>query len=423
MADLDYSSVDDAVKHAEYDSACEILEKNKKYYYSKNDSVLYYLDQGLLRHFAADYESSNSYLSSAEKEIEQNFTKSVIQKIGQAVINDTVAEYSGETYEDIYTNIFMCLNYIHRNEFEDAMVEIRRFDNKMKVVGMEYQDLINAQKQTLEQEYKYSGADSVDSSVEFHNSAFARYLSMLLYRSQNDLNSAEIDYKKIREAFSTQPSIYDFSIPECIDGELCVPDDMARVNVICFTGRSPVKTEEVLRIPFDGAYYKLALPVLSPVPSRIYSVQAVMKNRETQKVYTADLSALEKIDNIVEDTYKQHYAAMYTRALARSIGKSVTSGVFGAVSENNSDSMIGAIFAVLNLFSQVTTEATERADVRICRYFPSLVSVCGVTVPDGVYDIAVNYYGRNNSLLHTHSVSNFEVKAGKLNLVESNCLC
>ena len=122
MADLDYSSIDEAVSQSDYAAVSEILEKQQKYFYSKRDKVLLYIDQGIVKHFASDYEASNKNLSLAEKEIELNFTKSVTQKIGQAVINDTVADYTGETYEDIYSNIFMCLNYIHLNKLEDAMV-------------------------------------------------------------------------------------------------------------------------------------------------------------------------------------------------------------------------------------------------------------------------------------------------------------
>ncbi|MDD7699217.1 MAG: hypothetical protein SOX64_07135 [Treponema sp.] len=419
MADLDYSSIDEAVSQSDYAAVSEILEKQQKYFYSKRDKVLLYIDQGIVKHFASDYEASNKNLSLAEKEIELNFTKSVTQKIGQAVINDTVADYTGETYEDIYSNIFMCLNYIHLNKLEDAMVEIRRFDNKMKVIGSEYQDLINQQKANLKSEYDYSDFDNLDTDVEFHNSAFARYLSMLLYRADNDLYSAQIDYNKIQEAFALQKSVYDFSMPQELKDELSVPLDKARVNFICYTGRSPIKVEDTLRIPFNDAYYKLALPVLKIFPSHIRAIQVVMTDKYTGIVYKQNLSALEKISNIVCDTYKQHFGAIYARSLIRSISKSVTSGVLDAASRETSDSYLGSIFGILNLFSQVTTEVTERADVRICRFFPSVVSVAGISVPDGIYDIKINYYNMKKKIVHTDCIDGFEIKAGKLNLIES----
>ena len=293
------------------------------------------------------------------------------------------------------------------------------FDNKMKVIGSEYQDLINQQKANLKSEYDYSDFDNLDTDVEFHNSAFARYLSMLLYRADNDLYSAQIDYNKIQEAFALQKSVYDFSMPQELKDELSVPLDKARVNFICYTGRSPIKVEDTLRIPFNDAYYKLALPVLKIFPSHIRAIQVVMTDKYTGIVYKQNLSALEKISNIVCDTYKQHFGAIYARSLIRSISKSVTSGVLDAASRETSDSYLGSIFGILNLFSQVTTEVTERADVRICRFFPSVVSVAGISVPDGIYDIKINYYNMKKKIVHTDCIDGFEIKAGKLNLIES----
>ena len=107
----------------------------------------------------------------------------------------------------------MCLNYIHLNKIDDAFVEIRRFDNKMKFVGVKYQALIDEAKIQLKNDYNYYDSNQIDNKIKFHNSAFARYLSMLLYRTENDLNSAEIDYNKIIEAFDFQKSIYNFHIP------------------------------------------------------------------------------------------------------------------------------------------------------------------------------------------------------------------
>ena len=54
-------------------------------------------------------------------------------------------------------------------------------------------------------------------SIKFSNSALARYLSMLMYRSLNDSGNAGVDLKLLKAAFTTQPSLFDFSIPSTID--------------------------------------------------------------------------------------------------------------------------------------------------------------------------------------------------------------
>ena len=192
----------------------------------------------------------------------------------------------------------MCLNYIHLYKIEDAMVEIRRFDNKMKLVGKEYQAVIDSLKASVSSDFAKTELDCVDSEVKFHNSALARYLSMLLYRTAGDSDAARIDLEKINDAFKFQPTLYNFSKPQNLEEELILPEDNARVNFVCFTGKSPVKVEEVIRIPFANAYYKFAIPIMEHRPTNIRAIQAVLTNAETGNVYKVNLHAIESIDNI-----------------------------------------------------------------------------------------------------------------------------
>lgn len=418
-ANLDYTEVDYEISNGEYSNAIKVIDSKSSYYYGNNDKVLVYLDKGILQHFEGSYEDSNSNLAKAETEIKKNFTKSISQALGQYLINDTVADYPGETYEDIYTNIFQCLNYIHLNNLEDAMVEIRRFDNKMKVVGHEYQGVIDSQKQRLTDVDEISAVNAVDSEVKFHNSALARYLSMLLYRTEGDYSSARIDYEKITDAFRFQRDIYNFSMPRNLEEELELPEDKARVNVLCFTGKSPVKIEEVIRLPLHSTYYKFAIPILNRRPTDIYGIQAVFRSLETNDVYKLNLHAIESIENIAAETYKQHFAAIYARAVARSISKAVATGVYDYVSDNAKDSDVRGIFGFLNIASRISTEFTEVADTRISRYFPGYASVGGISIPSGKYNVEITFYNSNKQALVTKTISGYEAETGKLNLVES----
>lgn len=416
MADVDFLSVDTEIRNNNYAQAADILNSDAKYY-TKHDTVLTYLDQGVLRHFAGDFNSSNEYLSKAEKEIDEKFTKSITQAIGTGIINDTVQDYAGETFENIYTNIFMCLNYLHLKKFEDAEVEIKRFDNKMKLVGTEYEEVLQSQRGKLESGEGFA----VDSTVNFHNSAFARYLSLLIYRTEGDTSNAELDYKKIQEAFALQKDIYNFDIPESIKDDLVLPKNEARVNLISFIGYSPLKQETEIRIPFRGAYYKQALPVMTDRASAISAVQVVMTNKTTGEVFKAPYKRIETISNVINDTYKQHFAAIYCRSTLRSIGKSTGSGILSVGSEVANNSGTKLLFGMLSLTSQIATEATERADVRMCRYFPGNVCIAGMTVPDGTYDVTITYYSSSGRILYSQIVENYHAKRGELNLIESVC--
>lgn len=421
-ANLDYSQVDSEINQGNFDNAIKVIKNNSYYYYSANDKVLSYLDAGILLHLARNYDNSNENLQKAEVEIEKNFAKSISQSVGQILVNDGVADYPGETYEDIYTNIFKCLNYIHLNKLEDAMVEIRRFDNKMKVVGHEYQGIIDRQKLDMTTDIERNEFSQVDSSVKFHNSALARYLSMLLYRTEGDYDSARIDYEKINDAYRFQPELYNFSMPTGLKDELVMPEKGARVNVISFTGKGPVKYEEVCRIPLESTYVKFAIPVLERRPTDIRAIQVVFTSQDSGLSYKLNLHAIESIENIAADTYKQHFAAIYARAVTRCITKAVKTGVYDAISRYSDDSQIRGIFSMLNLFSRVSTEVTETADTRISRYFPGYASIGGITIPEGQYTVSCNFYNSQSRRVYVITIPDYEFSKGKLNLLEFNYL-
>lgn len=418
FSEIEFSKIDNAISNADYKTAVTELEDNSKKYYSNSDKVLCNLDQGILQHFAKLYDKSNKTLSIAELEIEKNFAKSVSQTISSFLINDSVIDYPGETYENIYTNIFKCLNYIQLGNLEDAMVEIRRFDNKMKIVGKEYQPILDNQRKQMANDKKLKQVEFLDSNVNFHNSAFARYLSLLLYRTDGDFYSAKIDYEKIQDAFSMQPSVYNFQMPKNIEDELVLPSQEARVNVICFTGKSPIKLESSERYFLDDIYYKFSLPIMYHFPTKIKYVQVVLIGQDN-KNYKMNLHLLESIDNIAGETYKQHFASIYARALARSVSKALKTGIYQSVSDNAEDDNTKFLFSILNIFSTITTEVSETADLRISRYFPGYVSVGGISVPEGIYNVEVKFYNENMSNIYTYYLENYKAEIGKLNLIES----
>jgi hypothetical protein len=50
-----YHKVDEAAYQGEYRQGLDTIEKDKKGLYRQKDAVLYYLDSGMLSHYASDY--------------------------------------------------------------------------------------------------------------------------------------------------------------------------------------------------------------------------------------------------------------------------------------------------------------------------------------------------------------------------------
>ena len=430
MGNYDFTAVDQSLDTGAYEVAYQVITADSDRIYSSRDQVLQSLDLGVLSHYAGEYQRSNQELTQAERKIEEYYAKSISQSISSYLVNDTVVDYDGEIFEDIYINILMALNYIHLGNIEDAFVEIRRFDNKLKAASAKYSDKIAA----ANQENTSNGENPVAvPKMDFHNSALARYLSMILYRSRGQLDSARIDMRYLDSAIASQPSLYNFAKPQSIQQELEVPQDMGRVNIIAFTGKSPRKEEEVLRLYSDvgGFYYKIAYPEMMRQDSVISSIQvtaipageiiAGQAVQTPQPIATVSLEPLESISNIAMDTFEQHKTLIYLRAILRSIGKATSSTVFGSLADDSSNSGMGLLFSVLELASVVSTEATERADIRVARYLPSLAWVSGMNLEPGDYILNIEYKSGAGALVALEQ-KYITVTATGLNLVEAICL-
>jgi hypothetical protein len=230
------------------------------------------------------------------------------------------------------------------------------------------------------------------------------------------MDDARIDRDGLKLAFADYPDIYSHPVPASIDEELEIPPGMARLNVLGFSGRLPVKTEETLRIPIGMNWIKIALPVLSPRPSRIGSVRVIFDDGES-----FDLELLEDIGKVAEAAFTGKQGVIYLRTILRATVKGVSAAVFNAMSEGD-DGERGALFSLLSIGTQIFTEASEKADLRSTRYFPGKAYAGGVNLEPGIYSFTVVYYGTSGEIVAERYFENIDVKAYKLNLTEAVCL-
>lgn len=407
-----FKQVDSHVLHSEYQNALDLLEEKEDVFYTHKDLVLKSLDRGILYHYIGNYEKSNRELSNAENLIFEYFSKSISQSIQSFIINDTVIDYSGDPYEDIYTNIFMALNYIALGEIDEAMVEIRRFDTKLKNMASEYNKAQNIANESAK-------TDAYFDEMSFHNSALARYLSMLLYRADGNMDAAEIDLRYLKTAFRDQSQLYPFSLPTSLDEELNHYANLVRLNLLAFTGLAPIKHEEVIRFYSDESYFKLAVPIMIKRKSNTARVDVDVVEVETGEQFHFRLDPLEYLDSIAYDTFKQKQNLLYFKAVARATAKSITTGVLDSVSKNNA---AGNIFELLTIASIISNEITEVADLRTSRYFPAKALVGGIHIPPGIYNLKIAFVNEWGTILEVKNVYNYELDKNKLHLVEAICL-
>jgi hypothetical protein len=414
-ASAPFELVDEGLDRGRYGESIGVLEKNRRKLYG-GDTVLYYLDKGMLSHYAGLYEESSGLLEAGERAIEEAYTKSILQAAGTYLLNDTVQDYAGEDYEDIYINTFNALNYYHRGDLEDALVEIRRMNNKIRNLAGKYGALMSQlQKKALDESLPVP--PNADAPAAFNDSALARYLGMLFYRGNGQGDDARIDGDYLRLAFANAPALYPHPLPASLEGELDIPPGMARINILAFAGLSPVKKANTIRVPIGGPHYvKVSLPELVYRPSSAARIEVVFDGGER-----FGLELLENIQAVAGETYKAREGLIYLRSIIRASVKGISSAVLDSMAEE-SEGNASAIYGLLSLGAQIFAEASEKADLRISRYFPGRAFVGGINLNPGYYSFDVIYYSSSGKVIDSFRHEGIPVLENRLNLTEVICV-
>jgi len=387
-------------------------------YYSDKDEVLFNLDKGMIEFYNQDYEGAIENLSVAEDKISEYYAKSISQNIEAFLTNDYALDYPGEDYEDIYINIFKALSYYLNDQWEEGFHELNAYKRKADFLGQKHvEELEFARK-----EAQMNNSNQED-SVIFHDSALAEYLFMLYYRSIYDKSQVEYAGRMLKDVFLTSPKIYDFDMPASIEEELKVNSYDTRLNFVVCSGVSAYKEEIKFRYSSD---YSIALPMLVIPDEKVVFIDVIAKNTATGKEYYQYLEKIEDLGNIAKDVFQSREDLILMKAVARSITKAAlnsTATVTGATLAQSDDptiSLIGQILYVTSYAGRYAADQNERADLRHSRYLPGRADVGGLNVKPGKYDITINYRNKHDRIIYTDTITDFDVKAGRLNLVTSS---
>jgi hypothetical protein len=447
-----YKKIDGPIGNESYDQALEAIadgQEGEKPVYPEKNLILYYLDKGIVEHYAGKYDESAADLEEAERLIEEAYTKSISAEVASFIANDNTKDYAGEDYEDIYTNVFSALNYYHNGDIEGAGIEIRQMTEKFVRLEDKYAAEENKAKEALE---NATAELPPGKPVQVSDSALGRYLSAIIYRSLGQVDSARIDIEAIGTAYAKSPNVYSNSVPAWIQDELSVPVDRARLNILAFAGLSPVKEEEIVGRPIlsipsipsipippllDGFRYatyppsyvkKLAkegytfdtgndsvglllhLPSLSPRPSIIDRIEADIGGTKV----TLDL--LEDMGAVMAETFNARLKSIQTKTYIRTLLKALALEAAAVAAEAKKQPVKAIELAAMG--GMAAFDKTEAADTRSSRYFPGKAYVGGLTLNPGTYNVTINYYS-GSRLVYSVEKPGVQVAAGKLNLVEA----
>ncbi|MBI9105625.1 MAG: hypothetical protein JEZ04_02710 [Spirochaetales bacterium] len=420
------------VRQRNYLAAAAIIEESKGKTYQEKERVLYYLDLGMLYHYAGKYEESNSALSEAEYGIEELYTQSISKAIGSGLLNDNALDYDGEVYEDLYINIFKSLNYIALDDTESALVEVRRVNNKLNLL----QDKYNLMYDQYSRSSESSKAVVPKVINEFHNDALARYIGCVLYRNMGDWDDARIDRGLIKESYLSQPELYPFPAPSPPDASPAEGHELP-VNFFVFTGQSPnkVATTYYINSQHDmitfssleqnsGDYlYQMTGLTAMYVPGieagfHIKFQFPRMENRSVPvnniRVYAddsliADLGLTEDMEHIAQRTFSKELPLTVGKTVTRALIKGIVKEAADqAIDKEIEGSGLGLLKSIFDIATDVAVDATENADLRVSNFFPAQAYTGEAYLSPGTYNFRIEYYNSGH-LLFIDSKENMEI--------------
>jgi len=410
-----YAKVDGYLLNQEFDSAWHLARKNTKTF-DKLNAVIYYLDEGILAHFARHYSESNQSLAKAESIMDELYTESVSKHIASFIINDNAIPYGGEDFESALVNLFMAMNYVGLGSLEDALVEARKIDNKLNMLNAQYED---AKKNV------------------YREDAFIRFLMGVLYEAEGEINDAYISCWKAENIYKNDyirnygvsPPVFLIENLLTLSRELDFHEEfrniqneyndvlfinpiekksLAEIFFIHYNGLGPVKVETFFPVPMPDNYVaKIAYPEFKKRRYRISKSRIYLENLSTSRSYIFETELMEDIASIAAMNLKNRINRIKAKAIARATAKYLAVRQAYKAAKRQGGELLGLL---VQAASQAASWASEQADVRHWRLLPAEIRVGRILIPPGEYKGRIDFVDSNRAVVISKQIQIFTVK-------------
>ena len=321
------------------------------------DQVLYMLDYGLALHQLADFEQSNKTLIEVDRLADFNDYISLGTQAGSLFVNESLIPYKSERFENILINTYLALNFTMQNNFESALVECRRIDEKMRKMKLENEDL--------------------------RKSFYARYLSAMIWEAQKNWDSAYIDYQNAYNIDSSRPYLGKDLIRSAwrarrYDALQKWQKQYPKLSLEEIK-KETVEQGELVFIYQQGWIPRkyprpenFRFPYLVPVSSGFTQAVVQVKDKRfpaTQLLYDVGAEAIRTLDN--------DYAYLVAKKILGVIAKEVAADQIRQKNE-----ALGNIAALV-------MHMADQADLRQWSTLPNTFQISKISLPPGEHDVAI----------------------------------
>lgn len=394
----------DQMASGNVDEALKAYDKNVR---SKNDTLLRLMDEGLLLRVAGRYSDSNEKLFKASEIIERSGYTSVSEQGLTLLTNEKQTVYQGEDFEKTLVHVYLALNFIAMQSWDEALVEAR------KVNEILYQMIFEGKK-------------------PYKQNQFAQYLSALIYEKTGELNSAYVDVKKIlkedpalvqscsflqedllrmADQMDFHEDFEDFSkkFGSGVAKNVIQNRNRPRSELVLLfqNGKSPRKyssRERRYKRDQGGSTVEVLIPV-AYYRERPYLIHSAVLKIAGQSFKTY-------VFNHIERTAIQNLKDRMGRVIAKAL---LTAGVKAGIATGvgvATDSKELGLLAGLALF------AMSEADTRSWLLLPAELQVAKARVEPGNYQASLDYYGRRGQFLFSEDLGRIQLARGEIKFIE-----
>ncbi|MEO9873165.1 COG3014 family protein [Ekhidna sp.] len=178
------------------EEAASLLNQNKKAAKSKT-RFLYYANQGVVEHLLGNYEESNNWLEQAYL-FGEDYHKNYLNFAASYFLNPNLIVYPGEDHEHLMLLYYKALNFLKIQDFESALIECRRLNQRLFELG-----------------------DKYISDNKYQKDAFVHNLMGIIYDASGDYNNAFIAYRNSLEIYQNEyADMFGLSAPDQLKKDL-----------------------------------------------------------------------------------------------------------------------------------------------------------------------------------------------------------
>ena len=431
-----YSKLEKDMVYNDIEQAAKLISSSKKAYKSKNE-FLFYADLGLMQHISKNYQASNTTFEQAKQIYDQNYTKSISAGAFSLFANDNVIPYYGKPYEMAYINVFCALNYILQGQNNEAVVEARQFDNLLK-------------KQVT---------DSYGKAF-YTEDPFVRYFMGIVYENAGYYNDAIVSYKLALQAYNNN-NAYNLSAPKDLIYSLynlykksgfsqeatelrnkysiTIPvkkDNEGELIIVNYNGISPRKVDNIISMSFYKAwpyfqsakiesydqeqaekvfsavqagfsddYIKIAFPSYERYQNQVSSfiVEEVNFNKEETNLNGNSYEASD-IGNLLISALQKENAAIYTKTIARAVGRFVLAKVVTNQVRQQEGHGDHTLSILTNSLLNITNSLIEKADKRSWRTLPEQINMSRIYLQEGIHTLNIKYLDSAGTNVYTQQI-------------------